>query len=188
MWLIVGLGNPGKKYSKTRHNIGFIIADAVAKRFSIPLRNRAKNFIYGRGIISAQEASIIKPLTFMNKSGIAVRDAVRKYRCKNNIIVIQDDLDLGAGTIKIKKNGSSGGHKGIASIIETMGTKDFIRVKVGIGRSEKIPAEDYVLSCFNKEEQAVIKKTVAKAVDAIEEILGRGISYAQNKFHSIDSN
>jgi PTH1 family peptidyl-tRNA hydrolase len=119
----------------------------------------------------------------MNRSGEAVRDAIQVYKDIEAIIIIQDDLDLDTGVIKIKKNGSSGGHRGVESIIQTTGTKDFIRVKIGIGRSDNILPEDYVLSSFNKDEQPIIKKAIEDAVRAVEIILEKGISSAQNIFN-----
>jgi len=184
MWLIVGLGNPGKKYSKTRHNIGFMVIDALSSKYSIPLKNKSKNFVCGIGSINGKDIILLKPLTFMNRIGIAVREAIREYTDIDNIIVIHDDLDLGAGVLRIKKNGSAGGHRGIESVIETIGTKDFLRIKIGIGRSIKISPEEYVLKPFDKHERPIIEKTIEKAVDAIVTILDKGVAYAQNKFHS----
>lgn len=183
MWLIVGLGNPGKIYAKTRHNIGFMVIDALSTKFSVPLKNKTKNFTYGKGVIEGVDSILIKPLTFMNRSGAAVRDALKKYKDVDNLLVVHDDIDLNTGTIRIKDNGSAGGHRGVESIIELIDTKDFLRLKIGIGRSDSISAEDYVLSPFTKQERPIIKKTIEKAVDAIAAIPNKGISYAQNKFH-----
>ena len=183
MWLIIGLGNPGRKYAKTRHNLGYMVIDAIALKFSISLKGKAKNFVYGRGIIEEKDVLLIKPITFMNRSGTAVKDVLRKFQKISAIIVIHDDLDLDTGVIRIKKNGSSGGHKGIESIIQITGTKDFLRLKIGIGRPEMVPPEDYVLSSFPKREQALVKKSIDKAVHAIETILNKGVSYTQNAFH-----
>jgi PTH1 family peptidyl-tRNA hydrolase len=183
MWLIVGLGNPGNEYAKTRHNLGFIIIDALSSKFSIPLKNKTRNFVYGPGSIANREVILVKPLTFMNRSGTAVRDAIRKYKDIDNFIVIHDDLDLNTSILRIKRNGSAGGHKGIESVIEAISTKNFLRLKVGIGHPERIPAEEYVLKPFTRKERPIIKKSVENAVDAIVMILDKGISRAQNKFH-----
>ena len=183
MWLIVGLGNPGKIYAKTRHNLGFMVIDELFSKFSIPLKDKSKNFLSGTGCVSGKDVILIKPVTFMNRSGVAVRDAVKKYKDIDNIIVVQDDLDLDTGVIRIRKNGSAGGHRGIESIIEITGTKEFIRVKIGISREDRIPAEDYVLSPFDKQEKPIIKEAIEKAVDAIITILDKGVPSAQNKFH-----
>lgn len=183
MWLVVGLGNPGDAYEDTRHNIGFMVVDALAIRESVSLNQKAKHYTYGRGLIGNQEAILIKPLTYMNKSGVAVRDAIKRFDEADNILVVHDDIDLDTGVIRIRKTGSSGGHRGIESIIGSLGSKDFIRLKIGIGRSDRIPAERYVLSTFKKKERQVVKEAVEKAADAIPIILDKGISCAQNRFH-----
>ncbi len=183
MWLVVGLGNPGDEYSDTRHNIGFIVISTLAADLSIHLKKGTRNYIYGRGFIGKREALLIKPLTFMNRSGIAVKDVMKKYEDINNILVVHDDIDLAPGVIRIRKSGSSGGHKGLDSIIETLGTRDFIRLKIGVGRSNRIPVEEYVLRSFTRQEMPVIKEAVEKAVEAIPVIINNGLSYAQNLFH-----
>ncbi len=183
MWLIAGLGNPGEAYERTRHNIGFMVIDVLSKRFSIPLRYRTNDYIYGKGSIENKKAILLKPLTFMNRSGFAVRAALRKFRGVEDILVIHDDIDLKRGVIRIKKDGSSGGHRGVESIIESLGTKDFFRLKIGIGRSERLSPERYVLSPFPKREQAAVNKIVDDAALAVSTILNKGLSYAQNKFH-----
>ncbi len=183
MRLIVGLGNPGKVYTNTRHNIGFMVIDALASKYSVSLKYKTKSFIYGRGFIEDEDAILIKPLMFMNRSGIAVRDAMQKYADIDNLIVVHDDLDLNTGILRIKRNGSAGGHRGIESVIEAVGTRDFLRVKIGIGRSDRILAEDYVLAPFPRREQ----KTIEKAVNVIVTILTKGVSYAQNEFHRDNS-
>lgn len=185
MWLIVGLGNPGKSYSKTRHNIGFMVIDALSSKYSFPLKDKSKNFICGRGCINGKDIILLKPLTLMNRSGIAVKEALRKYTNIENLIVIHDDLDLATGILRIKKNGSAGGHRGIESVIGVIGTKDFLRLKLGISRSDRISSEEYVLSPFDKHERPIIKKTIEKAVDAIVTILEKGVACAQNKFHRV---
>ncbi len=183
MWLIVGLGNPGKKYAKTRHNLGFMVADLLSEKYHIPLKYKSKNYTYGKCSSEKYEVVLIKPVTFMNSSGIAVRDALKKYENVDNLIVVHDDIDLQTGVIRIKRGGSAGGHRGVGSIIETAGTRDFIRVRIGIGRPESIPAEEYVLCTFNKHELPIIKKSIERAVEAIEIILDKGVSYSQNRFH-----
>ena len=185
MWIVAGLGNPGDDYANTRHNVGFMVIDALAGKYSIPLRQKTSNYIYGRGFIGEQKAILIKPLTFMNRSGIAVREALWKYADLDNLIVVHDDLDLETGMVRIRKTGSSGGHNGIKSIIDCLNSKDFTRLKIGIGRSksERESAERYVLRRFNKRERAIIEDAVVRAVDAIAVILNRGVPEAQNTFH-----
>ena len=183
MWLVAGLGNPGEAYVKTRHNIGFMVIDALADRFSIPLKQKRRNIEYGRGFIEEKEVLLIKPLTFMNRSGMAVREALKGHEDAGNLIVIHDDLDLDAGIIRIKKSGSSGGHRGVESIIETLGTKDFLRLRVGIGRSKRLPPDVYVLTKFHKSDTKMVKESVDTAVNAVIAVIIKGLSSAQNEFH-----
>jgi PTH1 family peptidyl-tRNA hydrolase len=183
MWLVFGLGNPGEKYADTRHNVGFTAIDLLAQSNSIPLRSRTKRCIQGRGFVGEKRVILLKPLTFMNLSGLAVEEATRKYEDISKLLVIHDDLDLSPGTIKIRKDGSSGGHRGIESIIERLGTKDFIRLKIGIGRSLRIPPDDYVLRPFYKKERPLIDKALHNAVEAIQEIILHGVTTAQNRFN-----
>ena len=183
MWLIVGLGNPGRVYAKTRHNLGFMVIDILASKHTIRLKSKLRNFVYSKGCIGGKDIILVKPLTYMNRSGSAVVSALGKFKDVDKLLVVYDDLDLNPGVIRIKKNGSAGGHKGIQSVLEAIGSKDFLRLKVGIGKSDKVQAEDYVLSGFTKLEKPVIKKTVEKAVNAIEVIISKGVSCAQNEFH-----
>ena len=185
MWLVAGLGNPDEKYADTRHNVGFMVINALAARFSIPLKQKTTNFIFGRGFIEDQKAILIKPLTFMNRSGIAVREALFKFDEIENLLVVHDDLDLDVGVLRIRKTGSSGGHNGIQSIIECLNSKDFLRLKIGIGRSERISAERYVLRSFNKREKVVIEETIDNAAEAIQILINQGISKAQNQFNKV---
>jgi PTH1 family peptidyl-tRNA hydrolase len=183
MWLVAGLGNPGNVYADTRHNIGFSVIDAISDAASIPVKYKTHHYLYGKGVISKQEAILIKPLTFMNRSGIAVRDVLNRYENIAGILVVHDDIDLEPGVIRIKKSGSSGGHKGIESIIEALGTKDFIRLRIGVGRSDRIAVEEYVLRNFLRRERPVIEEAVERAVEAIQLIINKGVSYAQNIYH-----
>ena len=182
MWLVAGLGNPGDDYAKTRHNIGFMVIDALAAGSSIPVRQKTADYLFGRGVIGEQETILIKPLTFMNRSGIAVKDAAGRYDT-DGIIVVHDDIDLPPGVIRIRRSGSSGGHNGIESIINALGTRDFIRVKIGIGRPDRIPPEKYVLRPFSRHELPLMEEAVERAAEAVTVILNKGVSYAQNMFH-----
>ena len=183
MWLVVGLGNPDDEYADTRHNVGFMVIDALAARYSITLKQKTTNYVFGRGFIEDQKAVLVKPLTFMNKSGVAVRDILFKFDEIEDLIVVHDDLDLETGVVRIRKKGSSGGHRGIQSIIDCLGSKDFLRLKIGIGCSARMSAERYVLKPFNRQQRPVVEEAVEKSVDAISAILSNGVSYAQNKFH-----
>jgi len=184
MWLVAGLGNPGDEYERTRHNTGFMVIDALAARYSISIRQKTTNFIFGKGLIEDRKAILVKPLTFMNRSGVAVREALFKFDEIENLLVVHDDLDLDTGVIRIKKTGSSGGHNGIQSIIDSLNSKDFLRIKIGIGRPTRISPERYVLRAFNKQEKTIIDEAVENAVDAVRFIITEGIAHAQSRFHS----
>ncbi|MCX7988000.1 MAG: aminoacyl-tRNA hydrolase [Thermodesulfovibrio sp.] len=188
MNLIVGLGNPGRKYSKTRHNIGFMVVDKLAEKYNLDF-NEKDDYLISRGNIEGKEVALIKPLTYMNLSGRAVRKIADERILKNlpnSLIVIHDDLDLPVGRIKIKKNGSSGGHKGVQSIIDLLGTRDFIRVKIGIGKEHNMETSDYVLSPFSKEQKTLIKQKISKAIDSIVTIITEGVDKAMSIYNRED--
>ncbi len=184
MWAIVGLGNYGSKYSKTRHNLGFMVVDAIAGAIDIGLQEK-RYYLIGKGSMGGQEVLLIEPLTFMNNSGIAVREVLKKFNIlPENLIIIHDDIDMDVGRLKIRKSGSSGGHRGIESIIQNIDTRDFVRVKIGIGREIGMLAEDYVLKKFKKEELPLIKDAIKRAADAVAIIVSEGVSKAMNRFNS----
>jgi len=186
MWLIVGLGNPGRKYSGTRHNVGFIATEEVAGRHKTDLVEKRGRYRIGRGSIEGHEVLLAEPLLYMNMSGPVIKDLLGKFDIRpDNLIVIHDDLDMETGKLRIRKTGSSGGHKGVESIIQSIGSKDFIRLKIGIGREEGIPAEEYVLRKFGRQEIQVIKESIQRAADAVEAIVSEGINKAMNRFNSI---
>ncbi|MBI5103218.1 MAG: aminoacyl-tRNA hydrolase [Nitrospirae bacterium] len=183
MWLVVGLGNPGTKYASTRHNIGFLALDELAGRYNLTFRDKTDYRICD-GSVEGSRTFFLEPLTFMNLSGRAVRAVTGKNNIlPENIIVVHDDLDLETGRLKIRKKGTSGGHKGIESIIQHLGTRDFIRVKIGIGRDPFIPTEEYVLSKFRKNELPEIREAVIEAADAVLCIIKEGADKAMNKFN-----
>jgi PTH1 family peptidyl-tRNA hydrolase len=184
MWAIVGLGNPGKKYYRARHNIGFMVIEEIARRYAINFKGKA-NYRMGRGFIDGEEILLIEPLLFMNRSGIAVKDILSKFEIPlERLIIIHDDLDMEKGKVRIRRKGSSGGHKGIESIIQSVSSKDFVRLKIGIGRDEGVAPEDYVLSRFRRSEISLIKKTIEKASEAVTSILTEGIEKAMNRFNT----
>lgn len=184
MWIVAGLGNPGKKYSRTRHNIGFMVVEEIARRYEIDFKERGKYRI-GRGSIDGEKVLLMEPLLYMNKTGIAVKDIISKFNIPlERIIVIHDDLDMEVGKLRIRRKGSSGGHKGVESIIQNISSKDFVRLKIGIGRDEEVPAEDYVLNKFRKNEIPTIKTAIERASDAVTAILLDGLDKAMNRFNS----
>ncbi len=183
MWIIVGLGNPGKKYFRTRHNVGYRVIDHLANIFNIKLLKRT-DYEFGKGFFENIEFILIKPLTFMNRSGKALKQLLNtKVEENMQLIVVHDDIDLPTGSIKIKRKGSSGGHKGVKSIIEELSTEEFVRVKIGIGKDSKIPIEEYVLQNFTPSEECIIKDSIETASKAILTIITSGIDVAMNEFN-----
>ncbi len=184
LWIITGLGNPGEKYSATRHNVGFMVLERLSDAFRVPLAIK-DGYSLGKGSIDATPVVLLKPLTYMNLSGVAVRKVLKKFNLiregeVGNFIVIHDDLDLEPGVVKIRHAGSSGGHKGIESIIREIGTKKFIRIKIGIGRDREMPVDEYVLRRFRASEKKIIEDGIIKAMDAVESIITGGIEKAMN--------
>ncbi|MBF0506032.1 MAG: aminoacyl-tRNA hydrolase [Nitrospirae bacterium] len=183
MWIIAGLGNPGKRYEKTRHNVGFEVVDRLSEDYGIVLKERDE-YLLGKGAIEGQESLLVKPLTFMNRSGSAIVKVLRKFNSSaESLIIVHDDLDLGVGVIKIRKTGSSGGHKGVESIIQGTGTRDFFRVKFGVGRDPDIPSDVYVLSKFSPAEKSVMKDAIIMGSEAIACIITMGIDKAMTRYN-----
>lgn len=185
MYLIVGLGNPEEEYSKTRHNMGFNAINKIAEMYNIQLNKSKFQGLYEDGLIENQKVILIKPQTFMNLSGNCVKEIVDFYKIdKENILVIYDDMDIEPGQIKIRKKGSSGGHNGIKSIIQMLGTEDFARIRIGIGRPKHNGDEiNYVIGAIPEEEILSLEEGCEKAKEAAIEILKNGIDIAMNKFN-----
>jgi len=191
MWLIVGLGNPGSKYLLNRHNVGFVAIDYLSK--SVGVRNEeGKSEHQGKTVDfkwESEPVKLVKPETFMNLSGDCVSDIVNFYKIETEkIIIVHDELDLPFGQMRLKKKGGDGGHNGVSSLIERLGTDDFLRVRIGIGRPphpEMSPAS-FVLQNFSKEEQASLPTILEKAVDAIEAIVFDDPLKAMNTFNTRD--
>jgi PTH1 family peptidyl-tRNA hydrolase len=182
MHLIVGLGNPGLQYVGTRHNVGFMLLDYLAQESNVSFAESKWKALVAKTVIWDESVVLLKPETFMNASGTAVAAVAQYYKLStDNIIVIHDDLDLPLGRIKIISGGGAGGHKGIRSSIEYLGTKNFPRIKIGIGRpSTPIPPEKYVLARFGPDELEVIKQRMAVVVEGIKILVQQGISAAMN--------
>ena len=185
MYLIIGLGNPEEEYSKTRHNMGFNAINKIAEKYEIEMKKTKFNGIYGRGNIEGEKVMLIKPQTYMNLSGKCVKEFVEFYKIESDkILIIYDDMDIEPGKIKIRKKGSSGGHNGIKSIIEELGTEEFSRIRIGIGKPQyKNDKINYVIGEIQEEDIEKLEEGVDKAKDAVIEILKNGIDTAMNKFN-----
>lgn len=185
MYCIVGLGNPGKRYAETRHNVGFILVDHLAETFQVALSRKKWDSLIGRGYIGQEEVLLAKPLTYMNRSGLAVSQILHFHKISTrDLLVVHDDLDLPLGRIKIVRSGGSGGHKGVASIIEALGTQEFSRLKVGIGRPlPPMEPEQYVLEPFSGEEKPIREELILRAGTAAAIIVQEGMDTAMNRFN-----
>ena len=183
--LVVGLGNPGKNYAGTRHNAGFMVVDKLADTFRIAMNNKKFDTIFGKGKIKDQDVVIAKPQAFMNRSGSPVRHLAGFYRIScEDMLIIHDDIDLAYGRIKIKEKGGDGGHKGIRSIKDAFGEGNFIRLRIGIGRSGAgADVVDHVLGRFGSEETGLLDKILATAMDAAVTILCEGAKEGMNRFN-----
>ena len=186
MKIIAGLGNPGEQYRMTRHNMGFLVADALAEDSGIAVQRKKFEALLGDGRIADCRVLIVKPQIFMNLSGQSIRQVLDFYqKTAEDLIVIHDDLDLGFGTVRIKVGGGDGGHKGIRSLIEHLGETSFTRVRLGIGKPlYKDDVEHYVLQPFPKADLEQLAEVVRTACDAVREILGPGVGAAMNRFNT----
>lgn len=190
--LIVGLGNPGGQYDRTRHNVGFDIVESLSRRWFIPIAEskRFKGY-YGEGTaVAGRKVSLLKPTTFMNRSGQAVRSVLDWYKVDaGSVLVIYDDMDLPTGRLRLRLSGSAGGHNGMKSIISHLGTQEFPRLRVGIGETQKDGDRNqavvsHVLGKFSPEEQKLMEKTIDWAMEAAETSLRDGVESAMNIFNS----
>lgn len=183
MKLIVGLGNPGKKYEKTRHNMGFMVLDLLSDISMIDIDKEVFHGLSGRGKIFDEDVILFKPTTYMNLSGTAVGEMVRYFKISlDDIIVVCDDMMLEVGDIRLRRKGSSGGQKGLQNIIDILGTEEFKRIRIGIGKPT-YDVVDYVLGKPLKEEQPLIEQAITNAVEAIKETLKNDFDRAMNKFN-----
>jgi len=185
MIIIVGLGNPGKKFERTRHNVGFLALDELARSLHVDISQEKNNALIGKARIDAEATVLAKPQTYMNDSGRSVGAILRDtYAGIKDLIVLHDELDLPLGTVRIKVGGGHGGHNGLRSIIEQVGSADFIRVRLGIGRpAAGMEAADFVLSPFLVEERQLLPDVMAKAVEAVRVIVLEGPNKAMNIFN-----
>ena len=183
--LIIGLGNPGMDYVKSRHNTGFMVIEEVATTFAVSLDKKKFDILFGRGSIEEHAVILAKPMAFMNNSGPPVKQLAGYFRISNqDLLVIHDDIDLAFGRLKIKEKGGHGGHKGVKSLMDAFGEGDFARLRIGIGRSEgAVSVTDYVLSRYSVEETKMLKGILARAREAVVTILNRGIKDGMNRFN-----
>jgi len=182
MQLIVGLGNPGREYKHTRHNVGFLVVDALAKELSVRFK-RKQDYLWIKTTVKNNPVIIAKPRTFVNLSGEAVKKMISDFAVENNeMLIVHDDADLPLGALKIKKGGSSGGHRGVESIIQKLGSDDFSRMRIGIGRDNK-DLKDYVLSEFSSSEKKVVDDAIDLSVNAIVAFIDKGIDEAMRVFN-----
>ena len=185
-WLLVGLGNPGTQYENTRHNVGFLVADELAERQNAPIQRLKFKALTNLLTISGEKVLVMKPVTYMNLSGEAVRQAVDFYKIPpERVLVVSDDTALAVGRLRIRKGGSAGGHNGLKSIIQHLGTDQFPRIKVGVGQKPHPDYDmaDWVLSKFAGEDLKTITEAIRKAADAVECLIQEGPDKAMNRFN-----
>jgi len=190
MKLIVGLGNPGPEYDHTRHNVGFVVLDRLARRHATPHNGSvAKARFHGsllEGQIDGERVLLLKPLTFMNRSGLSIGEAVSFYKidAATDLLVIVDDVALSCGSIRLRADGSAGGHNGLADVEQKLGTSTYARLRIGIDQPGQIPQKDYVLGRFRPDQQAALEPALEEAVQAAECWSTRGINEAMNRFNA----
>jgi PTH1 family peptidyl-tRNA hydrolase len=182
--IIVGLGNPGIPYRMTRHNIGFQVVDRLAKISHIPIRAKRFKSLYGKGWIDSQGVVLLKPMTFMNRSGEAVKKAIDLFHVEiGDLIIIHDDMDLPFGRLRFKRRGGDGGHQGIRSIIDELDNNGFLRLKVGVGRPPKgMEPSEYVLDQFDETEKDQLDGILNRAAESLKVMLLEGIETAMNRY------
>ena len=184
MKLIVGLGNPGAEYERTRHNVGWLVVEAFARKFRIDVAKHEKNSLTGTGRVAGGSVMVAKPLTYMNLSGDAVRLLVNAYlESTDDLMVVYDDIDLPLAKLRIRPSGSSGTHNGMRSIVQTLGTERFPRLRVGIGASDGGRLRDYVLDEFAADEQTAVERAIARSVDALVLFARGDLRRAMNEFN-----
>lgn len=185
MYLIAGLGNPGKEYDMTRHNIGFEVVDYIADKYNIKVKKLKFKALYQKAEIEGSEVILMKPQTYMNLSGESIRDAAAFYKIPpEKIIIISDDINLDEGRIRVRKGGSAGGHNGLKSIIYQLASDGFVRIRVGVGEKKQgQDLADYVLSRFSKEQIPLLERAIINAAGAAAEVMAHGVESAMNKFN-----
>ncbi|MEI8350467.1 MAG: aminoacyl-tRNA hydrolase [Candidatus Omnitrophota bacterium] len=185
MKVIFGLGNPGLEYKQTRHNVGFMVIDKLAQRQKIVFKRSLRfEAFFAAGVMAGEDISLVKPRTFMNRSGSCVRNVLSHYRLTTDkMLVVYDDADLPLGAIRFRKKGSSAGHQGMASIIERTATQDIARLRIGIGKSSKEDLARYVLDEFSTQEKTVIEEAIEKSVSACIDWVNYGGDYVMQQYN-----
>ena len=187
MFVIVGLGNPEKKYEGTRHNIGFAVIDALADKYNISIKDKKHKALCGTGVIEGVKVMLVKPLTYMNLSGDSVADVMNFYKLdpEEDMLVVYDDISLAPGNIRVRKKGSAGGHNGIKSIIARCGTQNFMRVRVGVGeKPEGWDLADHVLGHFSDEDSRLVREAGDDAIGAIVMMSRGDVDQAMNNYNA----
>ena len=187
MFVIVGLGNPEKKYEGTRHNIGFAVIDALADKYNISIKDKKHKALCGTGVIEGVKVMLVKPLTYMNLSGDSVADVMNFYKLdpEEDMLVVYDDISLAPGNIRVRKKGSAGGHNGIKSIIARCGTQNFMRVRVGVGeKPEGWDLADHVLGHFSDEDSRLVREAIDDAIGAIVMMSRGDVDQAMNNYNA----
>lgn len=181
-WLIVGLGNPGPEYAYTRHNVGFEVIDELARESGVKLNTRQHRAVYGPAMLGSTPVLLAKPMTFMNLSGQAIGPILRSAGLKpDRLLVITDDLDLPPGKVRLREKGSAGGHNGHRSIIQTLGTQEYARLKIGVGKVDREDTVGHVLSKFTPSERTLINEAIERSVMAVQLLLTEGITIAMTR-------
>lgn len=188
MFVIVGLGNPGKQYANTRHNLGFITIDRFAERHGISVSKIKFKSLIGEADISGKKVLLVKPQTYMNLSGEAVREVVRFYKvAASDLVVVYDDVDIPEGTIRIRSAGSAGTHNGMRSVVCQLATDRFPRIRIGIGREDRGELVNHVIGGVTKDEVPILEEQIDIAADALECFIERGIDIAMNRYNPVRS-
>jgi len=184
--MVVGLGNPGQAYAQSRHNTGFMVVDALADAYTIPLNKTKYDAVFGRGTINGIAVLLVKPMAYMNRSGFPVQRLAHYFRIlREDLLVVHDDIDLAIGRLKIKEKGGDAGHKGIRSMMNAFGGGGFTRLRVGIGRSESdTSVSDHVLGTFRTEEKEIMNIIIKRAKYAVVTTLSKGIAEGMNRFNN----
>jgi peptidyl-tRNA hydrolase, PTH1 family len=182
--LVVGLGNPGREYARSRHNAGFLVVDALARKHRLRFNHRLAKSQVAEGNVDGVQIALAKPQTYMNLSGDSVRFLLRGLGLpRESLLVVCDDIDMPLGRTRMRERGSSGGHRGIQSIVDRLGTEEFWRLKIGVGRPDPRDAAEYVLAEFTSSENDLLEEVVNRAVEAIEIALSQGIAAAINRYN-----